>query len=174
MTLSLSADQIQAMNAHAERAYPDECCGLMLGQIQEGDTGFAQVNQRADSTIRVVTALYPVENSWDQQIADDLQDESPQDKSSSKTRRYAIAPEEMLKAMRVARCRNLDIIGIYHSHPDHPAVPSECDRRLAWQHYSYSIISVQQGKAREFYSWSLDTNYQFQLEPLVMLETIPH
>lgn len=159
MTLSLSAEQIQAMKAHAERTYPDECCGLMLGQIQEGS--------HSDAPTRVLVALYPVENRWDQQVAADLQDES-----FSKTRRYAIAPEEMLKAMQVARGRNLDIIGIYHSHPDCPAVPSECDRRLAWHHYSYSIISVQQGKAREFYSWNLDVNYQFQPESLVILETI--
>ncbi len=169
MTLKLSADHIQAMNAHAERTYPDECCGLMLGNVQESDTGFAQMNQRAESSVRVVTTLYPVENSWDQQVATDLQDESP-----SKTRRYAIAPEAMLKAMRDARSRNLAIIGIYHSHPDCPAVPSECDRRLAWQHYSYSIISVQQGKTREFYSWRLDVDHQFQPEPLVILETISH
>ena len=169
MTLKLSADHIQAMNAHAERTYPDECCGLMLGNVQESDTGFAQMNQRAESSVRVVTTLYPVENSWDQQVATDLQDESP-----SKTRRYAIAPAVMLKAMRDARSRNLAIIGIYHSHPDCPAVPSECDRRLAWQHYSYSIISVQQGKATEFYSWSLDVDYQFQPELLVILETISH
>ncbi|PZV16693.1 MAG: hypothetical protein DCF22_04900 [Leptolyngbya sp.] len=167
MTLSLSTAHIQAMNAHAERTYPEECCGLMLGHIQEGDTGFVQMNQLAKSPVRVVTALYPVENSWDQQVATDLQDES-----SSKTRRYAIAPEEMLKAMQDARRRNLAIIGIYHSHPDHPAVPSECDRRLAWQHYSYSIISVQQGKAREFYSWCLDANHQFQ--PELIQEAIPH
>lgn len=169
MTLKLSADHIQAMNAHAECAYPDECCGLMFGNVQESDTGFAQMNQRAEPSVRVVTALYPVENSWDQQLAADLQDESP-----SKTRRYAIAPETMLKAMRDARSRNLAIIGIYHSHPDCPAVPSECDRRLAWQHYSYSIISVRQGKATEFYSWSLDADHQFQPEPLVILETILH
>lgn len=162
MTLSLSADHIQAMNAHAERTYPEECCGLMLGHIQEGDTGFAQMNQRAESSVRVVTALYPVENSWDQQVAADLHDQS-----SSKTRRYAIAPETMLKAMRYTRSHHLAIIGIYHSHPDCPAVPSECDRRLAWQHYSYSIISVQQGKATEFYSWSLDVNHQFQPEVMI-------
>jgi proteasome lid subunit RPN8/RPN11 len=160
MTLRLSDAHIQAMNAYAERAYPEECCGLMLGMIDR---------DRLDTSTRLVSALYPVENRWDQQIADDMQDDS-----SSKNRRYAIAPEEMLKAMQVARGRNLDIIGIYHSHPDYPAVPSECDRRLAWQHYSYSIISVQQGKAREFYSWSLDTNHQFQPETLVILEAISH
>jgi proteasome lid subunit RPN8/RPN11 len=169
MTLKLTVDHIQAMNAHAERTYPEECCGLMLGEVQEGDTGFAQMNQRADSSSRIVTALYPVENRWDQQVAADLQDES-----SSKTRRYAIAPAEMLEAMRYTRSHHLAIIGIYHSHPDCPAVPSDCDRLLAWQHYSYSIISVRQGKAREFYSWSLDTNHQFQPEPLVILETLPY
>ncbi|MBM0741322.1 M67 family metallopeptidase [Phormidium sp. CLA17] len=157
MTLSLSGDHIQVMNAHAERTYPEECCGLMLGTV-EGDT---------DSSIRVVIELYPVENSWNQQVAADLHDQS-----SSKDRRYAIAPEDMLKAMRYTRSHRLDIIGIYHSHPDHPAVPSECDRRLAWQHYSYSIISVQQGKATEFYSWSLDVNHQFQ--PEVILQDTCH
>jgi proteasome lid subunit RPN8/RPN11 len=159
VTLSLSADQKQVMNDHAERAYPHECCGLMLGIVEQGDRG--------DAAVRVVVDIYPVENSWDQQLANDLQDES----AFTTTRRYAIAPEEMLKAMREARSRRLDIIGIYHSHPDQPAVPSDCDRRLAWQHYSYSIISVEQGKAREFYSWSLDSNHQFQPEALVIRAT---
>jgi proteasome lid subunit RPN8/RPN11 len=141
------------MKAHAESTYPEECCGLMLGRVEQDD--------------RILIELHPVQNSWDHEIADDLQDTS----SFTQTRRYAIAPEEMLKVMQDARHRRLDIIGIYHSHPDHSAVPSDCDRRLAWQHYSYSIISVQQGKAREFYSWRLDADHQFQPEALTILPT---
>jgi len=73
----------------------------------------------------------------------------------------------MFKAQKDARDRNLDIIGIFHSHPDHPAVPSEFDRAIAWQQYSYIIVSVQQGKAWELKSWSLDDNHQFQPEELL-------
>jgi proteasome lid subunit RPN8/RPN11 len=73
----------------------------------------------------------------------------------------------MLKAQKQARDRNLDIIGIYHSHPDHPAVPSEFDRAIAWQQYSYIIVSVQQGKACDLKNWSLDDDHQFQPEEML-------
>jgi proteasome lid subunit RPN8/RPN11 len=74
----------------------------------------------------------------------------------------------MLMAMREARNCSLEIIGIYHSHPDHPAVPSECDRQLAWPQYSYIIVSVAQGYAAESKSWILDDTHQFQPEPIVI------
>jgi proteasome lid subunit RPN8/RPN11 len=80
----------------------------------------------------------------------------------------------MLKAQKDARDRNLDIIGIYHSHPDHPAVPSEFDRAIAWQRYSYVIVSVQQGKTCDLQSWSLDDNCQFQSEEILTLSPEPH
>lgn len=74
----------------------------------------------------------------------------------------------MLKVQKEARDRQLDIIGIYHSHPDHPAIPSEFDRLCGWQAYSYIIVSVLQGKARDVLSWSLDDNHQFQPEEIVV------
>ncbi|MCC5621316.1 Mov34/MPN/PAD-1 family protein, partial [Nostoc sp. CHAB 5715] len=86
--------------------------------------------------------------------------------AESKRRQYAIAPEVMLKTQREARNRSLNIIGIFHSHPDHPAIPSECDRLYAWQGYSYIIVSVQNGKAGELQSWSLDDTHQFQAEAI--------
>jgi proteasome lid subunit RPN8/RPN11 len=88
----------------------------------------------------------------------------------------------MLKAQKDARDseallrsadRNLDIIGIYHSHPDHPAVPSEFDRAIAWSQYSYIIVSVQQGKACDLKSWSLDDDHQFQPEEILTLSQEP-
>ncbi len=88
---------------------------------------------------------------------------------SEKKRRYAIAPEIMLKTQREARDKSLNIIGIYHSHPDYPAIPSECDRELAWQEYSYIIISVVKGKASDIQSWTLDENHQFQPEEIKLL-----
>lgn len=87
---------------------------------------------------------------------------------------YAYAPEVMLKIQKEARDRSLNIIGIFHSHPDHPAIPSECvgvalrrHRLYPWQGYSYIIIvSVQNGKAGELQSWSLDDHHQFQAEAI--------
>jgi proteasome lid subunit RPN8/RPN11 len=76
----------------------------------------------------------------------------------------------MLIAMRDARDRGMDIIGIYHSHPDHPASPSECDRQLAWPQYSYVILSIERGEVRELYSWQLDDYHQFQPEELIVLD----
>lgn len=105
-----------------------------------------------------------VKNSWTEQIAEELEDKL----SGSKADRYWIDPVEMLAVIRDARMRNLDMIGVYHSHPNHPAIPSECDRQLAWQQYSYVIISVQQGMANDLYSWRLDENHQFQPETVTI------
>ncbi len=148
MTLFLSRNQLNTIYAHADRAYPDECCGLMLGRLtSEG---------------RFVEDLWAVENSWNAEAAQELAD----DPGFSKARRYWIAPQEMLTVMRGARERNLEIIGVYHSHPDNPAVPSECDRRLAWAQYSYLIVSVPEGIASDAQSWALDDRHQFQPEPI--------
>lgn len=148
MTLRLSQHQLATIHAHAERTYPHECCGLLLGKL--------------DGAIKVVETIRVVVNAWDEAVAHELADEP----TLTQTRRYWIDPSDMLAAMRAARQHNLEIIGIYHSHPDNPAVPSECDRRLAWSQYSYLIASVQQGSTTETLSWTLDDTHQFQPEPI--------
>jgi proteasome lid subunit RPN8/RPN11 len=154
--LQLSPDQLQFMKTHAMRTYPDECCGLLLGTLSGEDKKLVDIRA--------------VDNCWNQEVAHELKAES----SLTKTRRYWISTEDMLFVMREARGRNLDVIGIYHSHPDHPACPSECDRQLAWPQYSYIILSVIQGQARECYSWQLDETHQFQPESLVLVESMLH
>lgn len=148
MILQLLPEHLQIIRTHAESTYPDECCGIILGH--------------ATSEGKTVVEVMPTENAWNTEAADFPDD----DTEESQRRRYAIAPQVMLKAQREARDRSLNIIGIYHSHPDAPAIPSECDRLYAWPEYSYIIVSVPKGKAETLQSWSLDDTHQFQPEAI--------
>jgi proteasome lid subunit RPN8/RPN11 len=148
MVLQLLPKHLQTIYTHAETTYPEECCGIILGNLtSEGKT---------------VVEVMPTENAWNAETAAELPGDDTLD--YSKRQRYAIAPQVMLHAQKEARDSKLNIIGIYHSHTDHPAIPSEYDRQLAWQEYSYIIVSVQNGKASDMKSWTLDDNHQFQQE----------
>ncbi|OKH23208.1 hypothetical protein NIES593_10195 [Hydrococcus rivularis NIES-593] len=138
-------EQIQQIRAHAENTYPEECCGLLIGKI-EGEN-------------KILIEVIATENSWNAEATEFLSVEA-----GSKQNRFSIAPEVLFRVQKETRDRNLSIIGIYHSHPDHPAIPSEFDRAIAWQQYSYMIISLSQGRAVEIRSWFLDENRQFQPE----------
>ena len=124
----------------------------MLGQV--GDNG------------KTLVEVWATENDWSaEKVAYYPEDELV----ATKTRRYTIAPVVFLQAQREARDRRLDIIGIYHSHPDNCATPSEFDRVYAWPQYSYIIVSVQQGKACDLNSWSLDDDNRFQPESILIV-----
>ncbi|BAZ51480.1 Mov34/MPN/PAD-1 family protein [Nostoc sp. NIES-4103] len=146
--IKLLPEHLQTIRTHAESTYPDECCGIILGYLA--------------SVGKTVVEIIPTANAWNTEAANFTNDH----KLDDERRRYAIAPQDMLQGQRKARDSSLNIIGIYHSHPDHPAVPSECDRLYAWPEYSYIIVSVQNGKAGELKSWSLDNNHQFQPETI--------
>ncbi|NES25492.1 MAG: M67 family metallopeptidase [Symploca sp. SIO3E6] len=155
--LKLHTNHLQAIQAHAESTYPEECCGILIGH-QQGDN-------------KTLIEVFPTENSWNNEAADIFSSrETIAQSQTSRRNRFTIAPAVMLQAQKNARDRQLDIIGIYHSHPDYPAVPSEFDRAIAWPQYSYIIVSVQQGIANELKSWSLDKDHQFQPEEIM---TIP-
>jgi proteasome lid subunit RPN8/RPN11 len=139
--LKLNPEHLQIIQTHAASTYPEECCGIMLGYLANES--------------KTVVQVMPTENAWSGETVLD-----------SKRRRYAIAPEIMLKVQIYARSCSLNIIGIYHSHPDYPAIPSESDRVQAWQEYSYIIVSVPNGKAGELKSWHLDDNHEFQEEKI--------
>lgn len=166
MVLALTQQHMSEMSAHAERVYPEECCGLMLGQIDRQ----AACAAASDSAIhKHVVELVPVDNQW---LLDDSSDtDLTSDIALSKARRYAIAPKDMLRVQKQARAKSLKIIGIYHSHPDHDAVPSECDRAQAWPEYAYTILSVKQGKTADICNWALDSNHQFQPEAMQICPT---
>ena len=111
--------------AQAEKDYPYETCGLLLGKIQ-GD-------------VRIAFGAY----------------ETPNANPDRKNDRYEIDPKDYMKAEDKAREFGLEIVGVYHSHPDHPDRPSQFDEERAFEGFSYIIVSVQKGKAVSFRSWEL-------------------
>ncbi len=155
--LTISRQHFQLMITHAEQTYPHECCGLMMGQIHEnGD--------------KQLVEIIPTENAWNAETSKNFEIlETSQEVVTTTEHYFTISPQAMLKAQKQGRDRNLVIIGIYHSHPDHPAIPSEFDRVYAWSEYSYVIISVEKGKATDLQNWSLDDNHQFQVEELIRI-----
>lgn len=153
--LKLAAEHIRAICAHAQSTYPQECCGLLLGKLSQDG--------------KILIEAIAMENVWSAQAVESFSEiDTKWQLSENKSTHYTIAPEEILRVQKESRDRQLDIIGIYHSHPDHPAIPSEFDRVCAWQAYSYIIVSVPQGKAGELQSWCLDDNHQFQPEEIIV------
>jgi proteasome lid subunit RPN8/RPN11 len=136
--IRLSREQLRTLHAHAEAAYPHECCGALLGRERDGD--------------REVVALHAADNRREAEAA---------------PRRFLISAEDYRAIEAAARARALDVLGFYHSHPDHPARPSDYDREHAFPWYSYVIVSVRDGRAAETTSWILDDDRAaFAPEPL--------
>jgi proteasome lid subunit RPN8/RPN11 len=124
--LFIPAEALLSIQSHGEAAYPNEGAGLLLGQA-------------ADDGKKVVDIL-PLSNEWE---------------AGEQYHRYMITPQDMLRGENEAARRGLDVIGIFHSHPDHPAEPSNMDRDWALPWFSYVITSVQQAKAVVSRSWRL-------------------
>lgn len=91
-------------------------------------------------------------------------------KEGDKSRRFEIAPDDYREAEKFADEQQLDLLGVYHSHPDHPAVPSEHDRKVALPYFSYIIVSVNRGKETAIRSWQLNENNEFDEERIEITE----
>ncbi|MEB3357002.1 MAG: M67 family metallopeptidase [Synechococcales bacterium] len=174
MVLNLHPHHLRQIAAHAERTYPQECCGLLLGRMPTGDTISTQASQPPSprfSPGKTVVEIWESTNAWNEEAAATLQSLTPTTEASphSKADRYWIDPKEMLTAQRWGRDRQLNIIGVYHSHPDHLAIPSECDRACVWSEYSYIIVAVRHGSAQDVLCWTLDEHHQFQPEGFRLL-----
>jgi proteasome lid subunit RPN8/RPN11 len=111
------------MVAHAEATYPNECCGAMLGVI-DGDQKTVQVAMRLDNAAEGSQRAY-----------------------------YELRPEDLLRADREARERKMDLIGIYHSHPDCDAYFSQTDLKNSCPWYSFVVLSIQKGRFDHANSW---------------------
>ncbi|MDB5319836.1 MAG: hypothetical protein JWN40_1467 [Phycisphaerales bacterium] len=129
--LVLTPAQVQQIEAEGAQTYPNECCGIMIGRdVSDGAC-----------TRRIVERLEPMENVFDPQ---------------QRKRRFAVDPLALMKAEKSASADGKLVLGFYHSHPDHPARPSEFDREHAWPFYSYVIVSIAQGEPVDMTSWLLD------------------
>ena len=126
--LQLSSPRQDEISTHGEQDYPHECCGLMLGQFDE---------QRG----KVVTETYPISNAREE---------------AAKRNRFLIRPEELMRGEKYAAEKGLEVVGFYHSHPDDQAVPSQYDLEHAWPMYSYVVVAVHEGIAKDLRSWEME------------------
>jgi proteasome lid subunit RPN8/RPN11 len=145
--LLLGENVANRIRAHGAETYPHECCGALLGRDADGG--------------REVRDTFPLVNR---------RDDSPRN-------RFSITAEDFRAAERAAQERGLELVGWYHSHPDHPAQPSEYDREHAWPWYSYVIVSVAARHPEEITSWRLaDDRSQFVPEEIQLQDraAAPH
>jgi len=128
--LYLTKEHIEQIERHGEQTYPFECGGMLIGHF-------------ATDGVKTVVELLPMENAMDE---------------SERHNRILITPKDVLRAERRAREKKLDIVGYYHSHPNHPAHPSQFDLDHALPVWSYIIVSVERGKAVNVRSWEMEND----------------
>ena len=125
MPLKIGRGDMGHIREHAKEAYPEECAGALVGM----DVG----------EMKVVVDVWRAENVH----------------GEDRLRRFLIEPLQIKEFEERATERDMDLLGFYHSHPDHPAEPSEYDREHAWPYYSYVIASVSEGEVEGMRSWVL-------------------
>ena len=126
MSLKIPQDILDRIHAHGEAAYPEEGAGLLLGTFSDQD--------------RRIQTIVPFANARE---------------DGARHNRYLITPQDMLEGENAAARLGLDVIGVFHSHPDHPNRPSDFDREWAMPWFSYIITSIEKGRAMESRAWRL-------------------
>lgn len=158
--LKYTTEHIETITAHAQATYPEECCGLLIGTVDRSQ----------QPEVRVLTEVWRTQNAWNPEAATAMAELTDINQDNlTKTNYYWIDPQEIFQAQRHARAHHLEIIGVYHSHPDHAALPSESDRAVAWMGYSYMIVSVVRGAAAEVRCWCLNEQNQFEAEEMLSM-----
>jgi len=139
------AQTMEEIRRHAVAMYPEECCGFLVAPSSEASSGSS----------RHIRRVQPIENGFD----------------GLRTRRFVIRSEDLLKFERSLESTDESVVGFYHSHPDHPARPSEYDRDHAWPWYTYVVISVTKGRAGDARAFELDEqSREFHVAPLEVVE----
>lgn len=140
MALTLTTTLLKSIHTHGETAYPEEGAGLLLGSV-EGE-------------LKQVVEILPINNARE---------------DSARHNRYLLTPQDYLRGEQEAAQRGLDILGVFHSHPDHPNRPSEFDRDWAMPWFSYIITSINAGKAVESRSWLLQEDRMAFVEEAIQV-----
>ena len=144
MTLKIKRSHLELITAFAEQAFPNECCGFLLGQAQEGD--------------KTVLAVFPAANAGE---------------AGEQYHRFLITPDAFLQCEKYAKEREMEIVGFYHSHPNAPPKPSAYDLEHGWPWYSYMIVSVVDNQAGETASWVLaDDRSEFHEERIIVMNQV--
>lgn len=142
MRWCIPPDLLNQIRAQSEAAYPEECAGFLLGR-EEGET-------------RQLISILAAENSREE---------------GARRNRYFLSPEELRRAEETAQRLGLGLLGVFHSHPNHPAAPSEFDREWALPWFSYLITSVEGGRVGGTRSWRLsDDRKKFDEEEILIQE----
>jgi proteasome lid subunit RPN8/RPN11 len=138
LPLKIGAGDVGHIHDHAKEAYPEECAGALVGMNVEG--------------MKIVVDVWRAENTHEEE----------------RSRRFLIEPLKIKEFEERAAERDMDVLGFYHSHPDHPAEPSEYDREHAWPGWSYVIASVSAENVEDMRSWVLKGDRSgYDEEPIV-------
>ena len=143
--LVLGGGAAGVIRRHGEETFPHECCGALIGVVESGvENGVGNDGENADHTggdgwRGHVTAAVPLPNTTE---------EGPR-------RRFLVRPSDYRMAEQQASELKGELLGFYHSHPDHPAKPSQFDLDHAWPNFSYVIVSVMAGVSRQMTVWFL-------------------
>ena len=129
--LKLQSEHLEEIKRHAEEGFPHEICGILLGTIAAAPSG------HPEESLRIVQKIIRAANLNTQRAAD----------------RYDLDPKDQIRAEREARMNKWEVLGFYHSHPNHPCQASQTDYARSWEAYSYLIVSVRDGKAQEQACW---------------------
>ena len=127
-------EAMEQMLEDAVNTFPEECCGFLFG-TEQGEE-------------RTISRIFIVNNA----------------KEGDRRRRFIISPQDYMRAEALADGNDLQLLGIYHSHPNHPAIASEHDRVAAQPYFSYVILSIVENRFAEIRSWRLNDDRQFEEE----------
>ena len=123
--IEISGDLLKRIKIHGEETYNEECCGALFGNYSDES--------------RSILDILEFEN----------------EKEESRQNRFLITPAQYRSAEKLAKEKNLELVGFYHSHPDHPAQPSQFDIDHALPWFIYIIVSINKGEANNLTSWIL-------------------
>ena len=139
----VSTTLLSKIESHGELTYPEECCGAILGTFD------------ASSNKKIINEVIEIDNI----------------SNEDKKRRFMIKPEEYQRVESYAKEKSLILLGFYHSHPDHPATPSDTDLKFAWPFFSYLITTVNKSQAKETNSFVIDLESNvFKNETLTIVD----